>query len=464
MFANRTAELQALFEHHAITSKKSQFLVIYGRRRLGKTTLVKEFQKKVPGVYIFIEPKSEELILKDCEEVFTTRLGYKPRFDSWEKIFEVAQEQKLTLVFDEFPNLGVINPHLFSKIQKIWDDINSKPGLFFIVIGSYVGLMKKIFKDAKQPLFGRASGMMRLNPFDIFTAVKFLMSMGLTFEECLEGYAIFGGVPRYLEELRSKENNIERLFFGPTSFLKEEGHNILILEFGSAHKGYFSVLETMSSGKTTPKKIADFAGMNIATVSKYLGELLDEYEMVVAKRPVTSTKKRHVRYYIKDNFFDFWFKNIYSKASLIEINPKEVLKETLNQLPIHLSFKMEDIIKEVIIEKNLFFPPTAIGKWWDRRGEEIDIIAIDSKSSQILFTEVKWSNKQLSWKVVEELKRKSQLVQWRINSRKEHFLIVSKSGFTKDCLVRMNAETIFHWDLNDLKELIWGHEPASEIA
>ena len=153
-----------------------------------------------------------------------------------------------------------------------------------------------------------------------------------------------------------------------------------------------------------------------------------------------------------------------SKASLIEIDPKEVLKETLDQLPIYLSFKMEDAIKEVIIKKQEFFLPTAIGKWWDRRGEEIDIVSVEPKSSKILFTEVKWSKKQLRWKVVEELRRKSQLVQWRLNRRKEHFLIVSKSGYTSNCLAKMNAEGIFHWDLNDLKDMILGQEPDSELS
>ena len=454
MFFNRATELIALQDHHKATSKRSQLLVIYGRRRVGKTTLVKEFLKDVKGAYIFIEPKNEELILKDCERVFGKAMGYQPRIDSWETLFDIALTERLTLVFDEFQNLGTVNPHLFSKMQKIWDEIGSKPGLFFIAIGSYVGMIKKIFRNGKQPLFGRASGMMKLDPFDVFAAIQFLMGQGLNFEECLEVYTIFGGVPRYLIEMRAKENNIESLFFGPTSYLREEGVNILSLEFGSQHKGYFSVLESISKGKSTPKEIADHAGMNIATVSKYLGELSDEYNMVKAERPSTTTKKRFVRYHFNDNFFNFWFKYIHSNASFIEIDPKAVWDETKRQLPAFSSSKMEEVIKQILIKKKPFFSPTELGRWWDRRGEEIDIVAVDGKSSKILFIEVKWISRQVGWNVLEELKRKSKLVQWRAESRKEAFLIVSKKGFTKNCLKRMKSEGIHHWDIKDLRKLI----------
>jgi hypothetical protein len=217
------------------------------------------------------------------------------------------------------------------------------------------------------------------------------------------------------------------------------------------------VLESISKGYTTPKEIADYAGMNIATVSKYLGELLDEYELVYIERPVTIDKKRYIKYRINDNFYQFWFENIYSKASLLEIDPVGVLENIKERLPIYLSFKMEGVIKEVIINKKSFFIPTEIGRWWNRQGEEIDIVAVNDKSSEILFCEVKWGKKQISWKVVEDLKRKSQLVQWRQNRRREFLLVVSRSGFTKNCIDKMDQERIFHWDLQTLKKMILGN-------
>lgn len=454
MFSDRKDEMNSLRQHYNLAQEKSQLLVIYGRRRVGKTTLVKEFLKEKKGAYIFIEPKSEELILKDCEEVFEKIIGYRPRFDSWETLFEISQKEKIILIMDEFQNLGIINTHIFAKIQKIWDGINVKPGLLFITIGSYVGMIKKLFRDGKQPLFGRATGMMRLEPFDVFNTVNFLKERGLNFYESIEGYTVFGGVPRYLLELKTKRDNIKYLFFGTTSYLKEEGMNILSLEFGSQHKGYFSVLESLSKGKVTPKEISDYAGMNIATVSKYLAELMEEYEIVMSERPTAVKNRKLVRYRIKDNFFDFWFKNIYSKASLLEIDPEYVFEQTNNQLPQIISRRMEDVIKDIIIKRKLFISPTEIGRWWNRTGEEIDVVAIDERKSEILFVEIKWTNKTLGANIIDDLCRKSKLVQWRNGKRYEKFLIISKSGFTTKFKEKCKENNIYHWDIKEIESII----------
>jgi len=451
MFSDRKTELDSLEKQYQQSRKRSQLLVIYGRRRVGKTTLVREFLGNHRGAYIFIEPKSEELILKDSEEVFEKILDHKPRIDSWETLFQISRKERLVLVMDEFQNLGAVNPHIFSKIQKIWDDVGPKPGLFLITVGSYVGIIKKLFRDGKQPLFGRATGMMRLEPFDIFDTIEFLGHKGFDLHECLENYAIFGGIPRYLVELEREEDNVRRLFFGQTSLLKEEGINILSLEFGSQHKGYFSVLESLSKGKNTPKEISDYAGMNIATVSKYLGELLEGYEMVLAEHPATNKNRKLVRYRIKDNFFDFWFKNIYSKASLIEIDPEYVLGLIRKQMPHIISMKIEDIVRDIIINDDLLISPTEVGRWWNRTGEEIDLIAIDDRTSEILFVEIKWTNKKVKQGLIKDLKRKSELVQWRREKRNERFLIISKSGFTKGFLEASKDSNIFHWDFAEMK-------------
>ena len=454
MFTNRAVELNALEERRRAADRKSQLLVIYGRRRLGKTTLVKEFLKKNRGVYIFIEPKSDDLILRDCEIAFGKALGHPPRIDSWETLFNIALEEDLTLVLDEFQNLGAVSSHLYAKIQNIWDSIEDRPGLFLIVIGSYVGMINKIFRDERQPLFGRATGMMRIEPFDIFNTTKLLGNMDISIERCLCSYAVFGGVPRYLVELDNSDSNIERLFFGPTSFLKEEGKNLLVLEFGSVHRGYFSVLESISSGRVTPSQIADHTGLKPATVSKYLGELLEDYEMVMAEHPTTIGNRRYIRYRIRDNFFDFWFRNIHSRKSLIEIDPEAALEESLDRLPDIVSRKMENVIRQILIREKPLFAPTEIGRWWDRQGNEIDLVAIDDRTSQALFIEVKWTNRKTGWKTVQDLKEKSKLIQWKKQTRREHFLIVSKSDFTTGCIKRMESEGIMHWNISDIEKMI----------
>jgi len=367
MFHNRVTELNAIREQYRLSRERNRLLVIYGRRRIGKTSLVKEFLKEVRGVYIFVEPKSEELVLRDCEAALGTVLEYPPRLEDWTTLFTICRKERLVLVMDEFQNLGAITSHLYSRFQNLWDSIESGSGLLFIVIGSYVGMIKRLFRDGKQPLFGRASGMMRLEPFPVFDTVSFLASLGVSFEDSLLAYTVFGGVPRYLIEYGSRGASIEDTLLEPTSFPREEGINILSMEFGSRHRGYFSVLESLGKGKATPSEIADHAGMNLATVSKYLGELAGEYEMVIGEQPFGQRNRKLVRYRIRDNFFRFWFTFVHANASLLEIDGSAVYDILHRDLPDHVARRMEAVIREIILGRKQPMAPAGIGRWWNRR-------------------------------------------------------------------------------------------------
>ena len=166
--------------------------------------------------------------------------------------------------------------------------------------------------------------------------------------------------------------------------------------------------------------------------------------------------RKLVRYRIKDNFFDFWFKFIYSKASLIEMDPEYVISQINEQMPIIISKKIEDITTEIIKKDNFMITPTEIGRWWNRTGEEIDIVAVDERTSTILFVEIKWTNKTTTKEIIIDLKRKSELVQWRKAKRKENFLIISKSGFTKGFLGHAKENDVSYWDFSEIERRLRG--------
>jgi len=451
MFYDRANELRTLLWHHDRAKERNQLVVVYGRRRIGKTALARRFIEERDGIYLFIEPKSEELVFRDAENAFGYRTGTRPRIDCWTDLFSLARDRGLPLVLDEFQNLGSVNSAAYSTIQRVWDEMASETGLMVVLIGSYVGMVKRTFRDSRQPLFGRATGMIRLLPLDARTSIGMLMDRGMGFEEALESYSIFGGVPRYLLEISPGIENLSRLLFGPSALLREEGTNIMALEFGSLHKGYFSVLESISKGKRTPKEISDVSGMPIATVSKYLGELSEEYELVKGELPLTSENKRLVRYRLTDNFVDYWFRFVHSRSSLIEIDAERALRSAREELPIVVSRRMEDIVIQLLLRKKDIISPSEIGRWWDRTGEEIDVLSIDQGSSKVLFCEVKWKTSRTGCDAVRELKRKADLVQWRKDTREESFLLVSRAGFTKSCLDLMDREGVHHWDLSELK-------------
>ena len=451
-FFNRERELSILNDLYG--SPVSSLVVLYGRRRIGKTKLAREFIRNKKSVYLFVETKSEELLLRDLEDSMERVLGIRPRLDSWDDFFLLIYkiQEKMVLVFDEFQNFSKVNPELFSKFQRYWDEGHRDSKHMFLVIGSYVGLMKKLFQGIREPLFGRATMLFNIKPFTFENSFEFLRAYSdISIEEAMKIYFIVGGVPKYLllagefgraDALRT----FERLFLEP-GMLLEEGKNILVLEFGSEHKAYFSILEAIAIGKATPVEIASYTGIAANTVSKYLHELFYEYEIITREEPVIEPRARIGRYFLQDNFFRFWFAFIYRNYGAIEIDPemgKELVWKDVNT---YFGKAFEAIAEEFLISLNkkgeLPFKFSEIGRWWDK-GEEIDLIAFNKATREALFCEVKWKDltRWEALRVVEKLKEKTIRVKGKWI---EHYCLIAKSIEGEE---EMNFLT---FDLEDIK-------------
>lgn len=426
-FFDRVNELSQLEEIYGAPA--SSLVVFYGRRRIGKTELGKEFVKGKKSLYLFVETKSEELLLRDLEIELGTITGVRPRLDSFDDFFTLIfdLQEKLVIIFDEFQNFAKVNHDFFSKFQRYWDLHHRESRHMFIVIGSFVGMMKRIFEESREPLFGRATYLFNIKPFPFADSYTFLNGLKpFNPEEAMKTYFLLGGVPQYLLlAAQFSEPEALRVFeklFVETQILREEAKNILVLEFGSEHKGYFSILEAIASGKTVPAHIEDYTAMPHGTVAKYLNELTYKYEIVKKEEPVIRGGTRNSRYFMQDNFFNFWFRFIYKYYGTFEIDPdlaESIVKKDLNT---YFGYAFEDVAKEILIILNkrqkLPFRFTEIGKWWNKESE-IDLIAFDKVSRNALFCEVKW--KHLSEKqalsIIENLKGKSKKVdgKWKAN-------------------------------------------------
>ena len=443
-FINRKNEIRILEDIY--NSKSSSFVVVYGRRRVGKTELSREFIKGKKAVYFFIEIKHEALIFKDLEESLGEILKIKPRIDSWDDFFNLIfeQKEKMILVFDEFQNLGKVNPGIFSKFQKYWDLNHNRSQHMFLIIGSYVGIIKKIFKDTKEPLFGRATMLFNIKPFNFFDSFTFLKAFfDLEIEDASKFYFIFGGVPKYilLAGQMGTDDPIETFqkLFLDTKILAEEGKNILTLEFGSEHRSYFSILEAISLGNATPKEISDYTGLQPGTVSKYLNELVNNYEIVIQEKPVIMSRARDTRYFLLDSFFNFWFRFIYKNSRLLEINPEKAFELILKDINSYFGKAFEKHAVEFLIEMNrkglLPFEFFDIGRWWHKT-EEIDIITLNKEKKEISLFECKWSSMDSNEAetILAELKRKTTLVNWYNARRKVRYGIIAKEILDKEKL------------------------------
>lgn len=455
-FINRKNEIRILEDIYS--SNSSSLVVIYGRRRVGKTELSREFIKGKKAVYFFIEIKPEALIFKDMEESLEELLKIKPRIDNWDDFFDMIfeQKEKLIVVFDEFQNMSKVNPGIFSKFQKYWDLNHNKSQHMFLIIGSYVGMIKKIFKDSKEPLFGRATMLFNIKPFNFFDSSTFLNAFfDLETEEASKFYFIFGGVPKYLllAGQMGTRDPVEtfKILFLDTKILAEEGKNILTLEFGSEHRSYFSILEAISSGNATPKEISDYTGLPPGAVSKYLHELVNNYEIVLREKPVIMSRARDTRYFLLDNFFNFWFRFIYKNSRLLEINPERAFELIMKDINSYFGKAFEKQAAEFLIEMNkkglLHFEFMDTGRWWHKT-EEIDIITLNKEKKEISFFECKWSSLDIKEAeiILAELKRKAALVTWYNSSRKERFGIIAKDFKNKE---ELKSRGYLVFDLRD---------------
>ena len=429
MFYDRERELEKLEEVHSRPG--SSFTVIYGRRRVGKTALARQFLKGKPGVYFFVGEKDEALLLEEFGEEVKRALAdhlpayLKPKFSSLEELVEFlldfSREKKLVVVFDEFQNFRSVKPSFFSSLQRLWDLKKDSSNVTLLAIGSYVGMIKRIFMDRKEPLFGRVDEWVKLKPFDFWKAYGFVRGfVDVSPGNFVELYSVLGGMPRYLLYLRHYYGGdvigtIEKLFLDEFAPLREEGLNVLKLEFGRYYRSYFSILEAVSLGHMTPKEISDRTGLRILTVGKYLSELTNHYEYLKREIPATEDprKTRKVAYSIRDEFFNFWFRFVYHNYQHLEEEDIETVRNDLERnFSAFVGREYEKIAREFVRRIDLGFRPLRVGRWW-HRGEEIDVVAYD-RNNVALF-EVKWRDlgHRDARKILRDLEKKGSLLPLR---------------------------------------------------
>jgi len=396
-FYNRDNEIRQLNDITSQTDKYGRMTVITGRRRIGKTMLALEFAKAYKYLYLFISKKSEFLLCNEFLDIIKEYfnfpiIGQIRQFkDIFKLLLELAAKEQFVLIIDEFQEFYHINPSIYSEIQNLWDQYKHKIHMHLIFIGSVYSLMIKIFQNNKEPLFGRADKTIYLKPFKARTIKKILVdSDNYTNENLFHNYLITGGIPRYLEILQnnncySLQQIIDFTFEKDSPFLSE-GKNILIEEFGKEYGFYFSILELLSMSKNRRSEIESVLEINIGG---YLDRLENQYHVISKKRPFNAKKTGRVqRYYIHDNFINFWFRFIYRHSSTIETENFSYVKKIINRdLSSYSGLFLEKLFHEFIAETKQF---NIIGNYWEKGNQnEIDLIAVNELEKKMIICEVK---------------------------------------------------------------------------
>lgn len=440
-FFNRKKELE--FFNKLKQDDKKRFVVLYGRRRIGKTTLIRKAFENTDAFYYFVEVKKEETLLKELSLAFS-----KAVYNNWYDLFLDLFEKYDYVIFDEFQNLFKINPNILFALQHAWDENENKTKL--IILGSYVGLIKKIFTDEKMPLFGRADNIIKIKEFSLKDSLIMLKSFGYDIYESLQIYAMVGGIPKYLwlfEPKRSIKQLIYEIFIDEFAPLREEAKNILITEFGSEHKSYFSILESLAGSSKSLSEISDFSKIEKTKLPKYLNELSEVYELISKEQPVFLKKNsRNYKYRIRDFYYNFFFKNIFGNYSIMEFNPEKALEIILNNLNNYIGIQFEEICKRFIQENpEIFgFIPKVIGKQWGKvpykKGESYDIDIVAYDNDNVIFGECKWKNKKVGIDEYKKLLLRSEYLE--ASKRKKIYVLFSKSGFEPE-LEKLKQENLY---------------------
>ena len=448
MFVGRHQELEQL--NQAYQENNFQFTVIYGRRRIGKTSLINEFLKDKKAIYyVALEENAEDNLKRfsDAISIFkNTDQGGKEKFANFEECFKeitrLAQEQRVILVIDEFPYLAKAYPTISSMLQSYIDHEFKETNLFLILCGSSMSFMERQVLGYQSPLYGRRTLALKLEPFKLSEAHEMLPK--LSKEDAFIINTVCGGVPQYLSYMSdsmSVADNIKKNFLTKSGRLFDEPNNLLQQELRDP-TNYNSIINAIASGASKHSKIAQSAHLQTGPLTTYLNNLID-LGIVEKKLPVTEQKKsrsKNIVYRICDGMFRFWYTFVGKQTDLIERGLTDLawakVQKNLSDFmgPEFEKYSQDFMWSQDMNEKIVPNPFIHLGNWWgtDKRTHqqvELDIVGFSDDERDGYFGECKWKNEPIPRSVLEKLIANSEIFKYPI----KHYYLFSKSGFTDSC-------------------------------
>ena len=373
LFYDRKPELSILNE--AVNSERAELIILYGRRRIGKTSLSRRLLEQYSGIYIYVGSSSVQEFLTDASKVMGKTFSSLDDFLDY-VFLEFGKERKI-LILDEYQR---ISKKLSPRVQYHWDASANKSKIKLLLLGSTIGMVERDISYTG-PLYGRSTKIIRLDGFDYKTVREIFREKE---EDILKIYSILGGTPHYLmlyEKSKTIEENIRNMFLKPGAPLYEEVERLLLTELRDPSR-YLEILEAISMGKVTLKEISDYTGLERHQLKKYL--LILE-KLTLIERETSIIKRGIPRYNYRDNFFHFYMKFIYPNIPFIELRQEEyVLKKIMTELKSHIGRVFEKVCLSILSKK---FHGYKVGAYWDREGNEVDAIAISEE--KVMFFECK---------------------------------------------------------------------------
>lgn len=446
MFIGREAELETLDKLYH--SDKFEFVVIYGRRRVGKTALISEFVKDKDTIFFTgVETNAKQNLdnFSRCIMEYNTGIAVNTSFPDFqaalEHAFELAGTKRVVLVIDEYPYVARASKSLASTLQLLIDKNKDTSKLFLILCGSSMSYMEDHVLAYKAPLYGRRTAQLKIQPFEFFEACRYFEN--LSAEDKALAYGIVGGTPQYLMQLNdnlSIEDNIKNIHLNPASSIFEEPVNLLKQEVREPAI-YNAVITAIATGSTRMNEISNKIDEDTSVCATYIKNLMT-LGIVKKESPYGEKSTRKTIYSIDDNMFRFWYRFVPENTSVISRGAAGLAYNRIApEIPAYMGGVFEEICKQylwkLLLEGKCAVNFTDLGRWWGanpktKRQEEIDIMGTDKDAA--LFAECKWTNEKVDLGVLETLVERSTL----FNYKKTHFYLFAKTGFTKGCIDKAN--------------------------
>ena len=426
MFIGRKQELQFLEDKY--NSKNGQLVVLYGRRRVGKTETLREFCRNKPHVFYSCREISDKLQLRSFSEKLLNEkipaASYIKEFADWEAALRCITDlpygdNKKLLIIDEFPYMCRNNESIPSILQNLWDEVFKDENVMIVLCGSAMSFIEKELLAEKNPLYGRATGIYKMESMGFYDAAKFFPNY--SDRDKIIAYAVLGGIPHYLAQFDpdlSLDDNIKKNILTKGCALYSEVEFLLRQELRETPL-YNSIIEAVALGNT---KLNDISTKSLvedtSKTSVYLKKLI-ELEIIEREFSVDDGTKERANtnrglYRLTDNFFRFWYAFVFTNYSELEGGDVDGVFEYAIKPSLHefASFAFEDVCREYVREmqkaNKLPFRYKRMGRWWGKttvrrrdriesQETEIDLLAVSAKSDKYLVGECKFKGRPFSY-------------------------------------------------------------------
>lgn len=435
-----------------------QVLVVYGRRRVGKTTLVTGVLDRLetPSVYYLCNERGTESNARNfanrCAAAFD---DVPPAVDGFTDAFRYLATRvdgPFIVALDEFSYLVDTDETVTSVFQTVVDDILDGTEVSLILLGSSISMMEEGVLSYESPLYGRRTGQWRLEPMTLGQAAAFFPEYDP--ETKVETYSVVGGIPAYLDQFDSDTDlltNIERHVLSKGSFLYEEPEFLLRQELREPAT-YMAILEAIAGGASRVTEIANEIGKQANSLSRYLSNL-DRLAIVERESPVTDPDGRGV-YRLTDQYLRFWFRYLSPNRATLEQGHTTPVRETIEEtLPKHVSWTFEDVCRQAVRTPAFPVDCSRVGRWW-YEDMEIDVAGVDEQSRTLLLGECKWTNDVVGTGLLSELEELASEVRWRGSDRSVAYAVFAKRGFSDELqALASERDDLSLWTPTELLEL-----------